>query len=141
MLTRSAKLIRYSAASVVTTLLSLALLSLLLFEVSAGWANFAAVGAGSVISFELNRRWVWKGTGSGRLWGKLAVFVAASLTFMLLSTLAATAVASAVGHPHATALRFIAIEATTLAAYGTRWLLQYSLFDRVLFRSAPAEPL
>ena len=117
-----------------TTLVSLALLAVLLGRLTPGWANLVAVGVGSVISFELNRRWVWNHTTTSRLlWRKLGFFVSASVAFLALSSLAVSWVAMKVGSRHGAALRPLAIEATTVALFGVRWALQYLLLDGVLF--------
>ena len=55
------KLVRYAAVSAISTSVSLGLLGALVATgtLSPGWANLLATAAGTVPSFELNRRWVW----------------------------------------------------------------------------------
>ena len=52
---------RYAAVSLISTSVTLSLLGLLVYTraLSPGWANVVATAAGTVPSFELNRRWVW----------------------------------------------------------------------------------
>src|SRR5262245_37297396 len=91
------KVLRYSAASIITTVITLLLLGVLLLGVTAGWANLMAVGVGSVVSFELNRRWVWRQTDGRARWLQLLLFVCVSLVFLAVSGLAVHAVASSLG--------------------------------------------
>ena len=129
-----AKLLRYGAASLLTTAVSLGLLAVLLWTLTPGWANLIAVGIGSFISFELNRRWVWKHKHHGTMWAQLMVFAVASLIFLALSTLAVRRVSEALGPHSAATLRTLAIETTTVLFFAVRWGLQYVIFDRMLFR-------
>ena len=129
-----AKLLRYGAASLLTTAVSLGLLAVLLWTLTPGWANLIAVGVGSFISFELNRRWVWKHEHRGAVWSQMMLFAVGSLIFLALSTLAVRRVAEAFGPHTAAALRTLAIETTTVLFFGMRWGLQYVIFDRMLFR-------
>jgi putative flippase GtrA len=132
---RLSKVLRYSATSVITTVISLSLLGVLLLAITAGWANLVAVGVGSVISFELNRRWVWKQSDRKARWQQLLPFVCLSFAFLGASSLAVHAVAGALG-PHAGSFtRTFLIESTTVAVFGMRWATQYLLLDRVLFRA------
>src|SRR5690348_13258435 len=101
---RPTKLLRYSATSVITTAVTLSLLAALLLAVTAGWANLVAVGVGSIVSFELNRRWVWRQANGQARWLQLAMFVSLSLVFLGVSSLAAHEVAAALG-PHSGSIR------------------------------------
>jgi putative flippase GtrA len=134
---RLPKVLRYGAASVVTTVFSLSLLAVLLLDVTAGWANLVAVGIGSIISFELNRRWVWKDISSKARWLQLTLFMALSLLFLGLSGLAVHEAGSLFDlRPHSLT-RSLIIETTTVAVFGLRWATQYLFLDRLVFR-APA---
>ena len=132
---RLPKLFRYGAASIFTTLASLLLLAVMLIWLTPGWANLIAVTAGSIISFELNRRWVWKRSSPTVKLTQLALFVCTSLTFLALSTVAVHEVSGAIGSDTEQAIRAILIAATTVAVYGVRWVVQFFLLDRVFFRS------
>jgi putative flippase GtrA len=130
------KFARYSIASVITTILTLVLLGVLEFDLTPGLANLLAVGAGSVISFELNRRWVWRQAQGQLRWRQPLLFVVISLLFLALSSLAVRSVASRLAAPRGSLLRVTVIEMTTVAVFSVRWLTQYLLFDRVLFRES-----
>jgi putative flippase GtrA len=137
---RLSKIIRYGAASSVTTVITLVLLGVLLLAVTPGWANLAAVTTGSVISFELNRRWVWRHSDRRRRWTQLLLFVCMSLIFLALSNVAVREVGAAV-QSTGTMTRLLLVESTTVAVFGVRWATQYLFLDRVLFRArAPLMP-
>jgi putative flippase GtrA len=127
------KFARYGIASIVTTIFTLILLGVLEFNLTPGLANLLAVGIGSVISFELNRRWVWR-QAQGRLrWRQPLTFAAISLLFLGLSTLAVRTVASGLPAHRGSLVRATVIEITTVAVFSVRWVTQYVLFDRILF--------
>jgi putative flippase GtrA len=128
------KLLRYSAASVVTTVITLSLLAVLLLGVTPGWANVVAVAVGSVVSFEANRRWVWRQIDRRTRWRQLLAFVCVSLIFLALSGLAVHEVVPSLGPRSGSMTRVFLIETTTVAVFGVRWATQYLLLDRVLFR-------
>ena len=129
------KILRYSAASVITTVISLALLAVLLLATTPGWANLVAVAVGSVMSFELNRRWVWQQSDRKGRWMQLVLFICASLVFLVMSTLAVREVSSALGPRSGSILRELAVETTTVAVFGVRWVTQYLFLGRMLFQT------
>jgi putative flippase GtrA len=135
------KLLRYGAVSVVSTATSMTVLGLLVATraLTPGWANLVATAVGTVPSFELNRRWVWGRTGRRSLSGEVTPFAVLSFAGLALSTLAV----SVAGHLAAgldTAPRTIAVEAASVAAFGSLWLLQFVVLDRLLFATRRAEP-
>jgi putative flippase GtrA len=146
---RSARLrtlLRYSAVSGIATSTSLLVLGLLVGVVgsSATLANVIATAVGTAPSFELNRRWVWAQTGRRSLLRQVLPFCALSFAGLLLSTLAVRAV-SAPTASLGRAWHTLAVEAANVAAYGTLWVVQFVVLDRVLFRhptgpSATADP-
>jgi putative flippase GtrA len=125
------KLLRYGTVSVVSTVTSMTVLGLLVATraLTPGWANLVATAVGTVPSFELNRRWVWGRTGRRSLSGEVGPFAALAV--------------SVAGHLAAgldTAPRTIAVEAASVAAFGSLWLLQFVVLDRLLFATRRAEP-
>jgi putative flippase GtrA len=130
---RLSKLLRYGVASIVTTILTLALIGLLLLNLTPLVANLVAVGVGSVVSFELNRRWVWRQAEAGLDWRQPLLFIVISLLFLVVSSLAVREVVTAL--PRGDSLwRSFAVEAATVGVFGLRWMMQYVVFDRLLFR-------
>jgi putative flippase GtrA len=134
------RLMRYSAVSLVATSTSLVTLGILvgLAGLPATWSNVIATGAGTVPSFELNRRWVWNHQGPRSLLGQIVPFCCLSFAGLVLSTVAVGVVAgrtSGWGHWSHT----VAVMAANLAAYGTLWAVQFHLLNRVLFRTPQPE--
>ena len=139
------KLVRYATVSVISTTVSLTVLGALIATsaVTAGWANVIATGIGTVPSFELNRRWVWGKTGRRSALAEVAPFCALSFLGLALSTLAvSTAAGWASAAGLGTAARTLVAQAANVATFGSLWVLQYVLLDRVLFaRRAPVTVL
>jgi putative flippase GtrA len=139
------KLIRYATVSAISTATSLIVLGGLVATdtITAGWANVIATAVGTVPSFELNRRWVWRKRGPRSLLAEIAPFCALSLTGLVLSSVAVSAAAgwaSGLGHT----ARAMAAVAANVTVFGTLWLAQYVMLDRILFRhgnDAPIAPL
>jgi putative flippase GtrA len=129
---------RYAAVSGISTATTMAILALAvgLLLVPAAPANLAAVAAGMVPSFELNRRWVWGRAGQRSMRGEIIPFVALSAVAMLLSTWVAHLCdvwASSVGVSRAG--RVALIDGGTLATFGALWVAQFLILDRWLFRA------
>ncbi len=135
-----AQLLRYSAVSAISTTVSLSILGTLVATraVTAGWANVIATAVATVPSFELNRRWVWARKGPRSIHREAVPYFALTFAGLGLSTLAvsvATGVASA--HHAGTATRTGVALLANLAGFGTVWVAQYVILDRVLFRHRP----
>ena len=81
---------RYAAVSLISTSVTLSLLGLLVYTraLSPGWANVVATAAGTVPSFELNRRWVWAKRTKRSLRKEVVPFCVLSFGGLGLSTLA-----------------------------------------------------
>jgi putative flippase GtrA len=137
------KLLRYCGVSVIATVVGLAVLGTLVgvAGMPAGWANVIATGVGTVPSFELNRRWVWRKRGQRSIAAEVVPFCVLSFAGLALSTAAVHAVASwADAAGWASLARTFAIEVANLSAFGSLWVLQFVVLDRVLFRSRPSTP-
>ncbi len=135
------RLVRYSTVSVVSTSTSLVVLAVLvgLMGAAAVPANVVATAVGTVPSFELNRRWVWCTGGRRSVVGQVLPFCALSATGLVVSTVAVGAASTRTlswGHWAHTA----AVLAANVTAYGSLWIAQYVLLDRVLFRVRAAAP-
>jgi putative flippase GtrA len=132
-----AKLGRYLAVSLIGTATTLILLGVLVgeFNVSPGWANLGAAGFSTALSFELDRRWVWRRQGRPSLVGQLLPFWGWSLAELALATFAVSwvgqrAVAGGWDHGGVTTL----VELTSISISLLTWLVQYFVFDRVVFK-------
>ena len=133
---RLRQLVRYGAVSIVATTTSLVVLGVLVSTraLTPGWANVVATAVGTVPSFELNRRWVWRRHGKASTTREVVPFAAMSAAGLALSTLSVVAVGRWADHSALTgATRTVAIQAANLAAFGALWLLQFVVLDRLLF--------
>ncbi len=136
------KLVRYSAVSVIATTTSLLILGILVAGVGMGatLANVVATACGTVPSFELNRRWVWSQKGKGEFWGQFVPFFGLTVAGLLLSTLtvhvAAQHTATWSRAPHT-----VAVELANVIAYGTVWIVQFFVLDRLLFAAPLPGPI
>ncbi len=134
---RVRQLFRYAAVSCVATGLSQIILASLVATRTTGaaTANVIATMAGVVPSFELNRRWVWGRTGRRSVAKEIVPFVLLSATGLALSTLAVWGTSRwADAHGLDTTWRTLAVQAANLSAFGTVWIAQFVILDKVLFR-------
>jgi putative flippase GtrA len=132
------KLVRYATVSAISTSTSLTILGVLVGTraTTAGWANVIATAIGTIPSFELNRRWVWGKGGARSLLAEVGPFCALSFAGLGLSTLAvSTAAGWATTAGLGTTARTVAAEAASVGTFGTLWIVQYVLLDRLLFRT------
>jgi putative flippase GtrA len=104
-------------------------------------ANVVGTIAGTIPSFELNRRWVWGKGGRRSLAAEIGPFCTLSFAGLALSTVAVSAAAGWASRTGLTATaRTVAAEAANVAAFGSLWLVQYVVLDRVLFGRPAAPP-
>jgi len=136
------RFVRYGSVSVISTLLGLALLSLLIGALGypAVWSNIIAVGIATVPSFELNRRWVWVQNGERSILRQAAPYFILSFAGLVISTFAVHVASDATVHS-SRLIHTGAAEVANVAAYGALWLAQFVLCDRILFRSPSRGPL
>lgn len=142
--TRLRQWVRYGATSCVATITSLVVLGGLVATdtLSPGWANIVATAVGTVPSFELNRRWVWGRSGRPSMAAEVGPFAALSFAGLVLSTLLVTLIGRWAASAELNATwRTLAVSAANLAAFGTLWVAQFLILDRVLFarRSTPSD--
>jgi putative flippase GtrA len=135
------RFVRYGSVSVISTLLGLAILSVLIGAVGypAVWSNVIAVGIATVPSFELNRRWVWVQNGERSILRQAVPYFVLSFAGLVISTLAVHVASDATIHS-SRLIHTGAAEVANVASYGTLWLLQFLLCDRILFRSPSRGP-
>jgi putative flippase GtrA len=130
------RVLRCFSVSVFTTLLSLSVLTGL--TVAAGmdaWlANVIATAIGTVPSYVLNRRWVWRRSGTSDPWREVTPFWVLSFAGLGLSTVAvALADAGARRLAFPAGLHTLALLAANVSAFGALWIAQFLVLDRVLF--------
>jgi putative flippase GtrA len=121
--------------SAIATVTTLSVLGLLVGVAGfpAVWANVIATACGTVPSFELNRRWVWRHGGPRSFLHQALPYCTLSFGGLVLSCLAVHIAADAT-MSSARAGHTAAVELASLASYGSLWVLQFVVCDRVLFR-------
>jgi putative flippase GtrA len=132
------KLVRYTAVSAISTSVTLSLLGTLVVTraLSAGWANLVATAVGTVPSFELNRRWVWRRRARRSLLREVFPFCVLSFGGLVISTLAVSLAARwSTGAGLGTGAIAIVSQAANVSTFGALWVVQFVLLDRVLFRA------
>ncbi len=135
-----AQLLRYSAVSAISTSVSLTILGVLIATraVTPGWATIIATAVATVPSFELNRRWVWAKQGPRSIHKEAVPYFELTFLGLGLSTLTVSTATGYVSAHHASnATRTIVALAAYLFGFGTVWIVQYVVLDRVLFRHRP----
>jgi putative flippase GtrA len=129
--------LRYGTVSLIATATSLTVLGVLVSTTSipAGLANVLATAVGTVPSFELNRRWVWRRSGRRSVRSELVPFWLLSFSGLALSTFTVSVAAAwaAAAGLHGAA-RTMVIEIANVAAWGSLWVAQFVVLDRLLFR-------
>jgi putative flippase GtrA len=129
--------VRYAAVSAISTSISLTILGTLVATrtVSAGWANIIATAIATVPSFELNRRWVWAHAGPRSLHKQAMPYFGLTFAGLGLSTLLVSTATGMASHDHAsTAVRTGVALCANLVGFGTVWIIQYVMLDKILFR-------
>lgn len=138
---RLAELLRYATVSAIATVVGLSVLAVLVgvAHMAAGWSNVVATAVGTLPSFELNRRWVWRRSDRSLLTQALP-FVALAFVELIVSTAAVHAAGAwADRQGLADLMRVVVVLAANVAAFGSLWVAQFVLCDRLLFRP-PAIP-
>jgi len=141
---RIRQFVRYGAVSAISTTVSLSVLGVLVASstLSAGWANVVATAVGTVPSFELNRRWVWGRAGERSVMREVGPFVALSFAGLGLSTLFVSLAGRWANASGFGALgRTVIVELASIAAFGSLWIVQFLVLDRLLFGREPAVSL
>jgi putative flippase GtrA len=136
--------LRYGTVSVVSSVVSLSVLGALVFTgaVGAAWANVISTAVGTVPSFELNRRWVWGKTGRRSLRTEIGPFCALSFAGLGLSTVAVAIVSRWAAHAGFDAgMRTLLVELANVGAFGSLWIAQFLILDRLTFRAQPEREL
>lgn len=132
------RLLRYGTVSIVSTVVTMSSLAALVYTgaLPAGWANIVATAAGTVPSFELNRRWVWGKRGQRSLLREIGPFCALTALGLGLSTVAVSVLTDwATKLGYGPAVQSAVADLANLMAFGSLWLVQFVILDRVLFRT------
>lgn len=130
------RLLRYSAVSVVSLVLSEGFL--VAFNGGLGWggalSSTAATGLATVPAYFLNRHWVWSQSGRSHLWKEVVPFWAIAVFGWAWAT-AWIALTDHLIHSRrvGSPISVFLIAATYLVAYGVLWVAKFVVFNRVIF--------
>ncbi len=130
------KLLRYSAASIVS--LAVSVVCLVVFEGVFRWgavvSSTLATAIATVPSYELNRKWAWGKTGQGHLWREVVPFWITAFIGWGFSTLCVAGAAHWGSDHHLSHLVHTALVAFVyVAAFGVLWIGKFVFFNKVLF--------
>lgn len=140
------KVVRCLAVSVLTTLLSLTVLAALTTAAAmTAWvANVLATAAGTVVSYRLNREWVWGRHDASDPWREIVPFWALSFAGLAVSTLSVATADHWATAVHLTGAAHTAVVlAASVAGYAALWIAEFVVLDRLLFgaRSRASRPM
>ena len=135
------KLFRYSMVSVVSTVVSFAVLGILFYALRL-WSevpdNVLANVAGILPSYYLNRNWAWGKTGPSHLWREVVPFWAMSFAGIFLA-IGAGSLAHHIGvsvlHLHRLG-RTAILYGSNIFAFGVLWVVKFLIINK-LFHVAP----
>lgn len=136
------KMFRYSMASVVSVVVSVALLVLFdgVFRWGAVISSTLATAIATIPSYELNRKWAWGRTGRGHLWREVVPFWVLAFIGWGFSTYSVKLTESALAHSGlAHLLRTGLIAVVYIAAFGVLWIVKFIIFNKVLFANRAGE--
>lgn len=130
------KLLKYSAASVVSVIVSVVFL--VTFDGLLGWpavlSSTLATAIATVPSYELNRKWAWGKSGKGHLWKEVVPFWALAFLGWGISTFCVDVAESFAQHHHfAHLVKTGLVTVVYVAAFGVLWIAKFVIFNKVLF--------
>jgi putative flippase GtrA len=136
------KMIRYTMVSVISVVVSEVVLAICfgVLHWSARWSNVTAVVVATIPSYELNRKWAWGKRGKSHLWKEVVPFWTLSFIGLAFSTWSADYAETVVQrHDVSHGMQTLIVAAAALAAWGVLWVGKFIFFNKVLFRTHPAE--
>lgn len=129
------KLLRYTSASVITTLVSLGAVSAFYgFRIIPGviWATLVGNVVGMVPAYNLNRRWTWGKSGRSSFRTEVAPFLAMSILGIAFSQLGAFWARHEVNAHHWSHLANTGLVAgANLFCFALFWILKLIVFNRI----------
>lgn len=140
---RLRQLARYAACSVVSIVITEALLALVYGDLRLAPAvacSMLASAVAAVPTFFLYRSWVWRLQGPSRLRAEVVPFWIVTAAGILLSTLGVAAVTAFVpqGVFHGHLARAAVVDGASVASFGVLWVARFVVLDRWVFAVARA---
>ncbi len=129
------KLVKYSMVSLISVVVSqvVQLITFLLTH-NGVLSSVIAVAAGTVPSYDLNRRWTWRKNGPSHLWREIVPFWVMSFVGLVFSTACVYfAERWADGQDMSEQPKKLLILATNLGAFGVLWVGKFFIINRLLF--------
>ncbi len=129
------RLLRYAAASLITTVISLAAVSLfygLRIIDDAVWATLAGNVVGMLPAYNLNRRWTWGKRGRSHVRKEVVPFLSLSVMGIAFSQLGAWWAKNETKAHHWSHLTNTAlVDGANLFCFGVFWVLKLIVFNRI----------
>lgn len=137
------KLLRYSAASVVSVVVSVALLVLFYgpFRFGAVLSSTLATAIATIPSYHLNRKWAWGKSGRSHMMREMLPFWVLAFVGWAFSTYSVKLTESGLRSDHSMAhIEKTGIVAIVyIGAFGVLWIAKFIIFNRVLFVHRPRD--
>jgi putative flippase GtrA len=129
------KLIKYSMVSLISVVVSQVVQITTFFLTHNGvLSSVVAVAAGTLPSYELNRRWTWRKSGPSHMWREIVPFWVMSFIGLVFSTLCVyLAEGWAEGQDLTKARTALLLNASSLAAFGLLWVGKFLIINHLLF--------
>jgi putative flippase GtrA len=130
------KLLKYSATSIISLVVSVILL--VFFDGVVGWgavvSSTLATAIATIPSYELNRKWAWGKHGKSHLWREVVPFWVIAFIGWGVSTYSVKLVESALkGSSLSHIERTGVIAIVYVGAFGVLWIAKFIFFNKVLF--------
>jgi putative flippase GtrA len=129
------KLIKYTMVSIISVIISQALLALAfgVLRWTAAWSNIFAVALSSLPSYYLNRAWAWGKRGRSHMLKEVVPFWAMSFLGLALSTLFVHVAEDRSSGVENRAVQTLIIQGAALAAFGVLWVAKFVILNKLMF--------
>jgi putative flippase GtrA len=130
------KLIKYTMVSIISVIISQALLALAfgVFGWTAAWSNVFAVALSSLPAYYLNRAWAWGKRGKSHWLKEVVPFWAMSFLGLALSTVFVhIAEDRAQAYSDSRAVQTLIVNLAALSAFGVLWIGKFIILNKVMF--------
>jgi putative flippase GtrA len=135
------KLVKYSMVSLISVVVSQVVqFSSFFFTHNGVLSSIMAVAAGTIPSYELNRRWTWRKSGPSHLWREIVPFWVMSFVGLVFSTLCVYLAEQWAGErDFGKAKTALLLNLASLAAFGILWVGKFLIINHLLFHHKVGE--
>jgi len=130
------KIWKYASVSVISTLLTLALVTFFfgLLKLGSIQSTVLANLISTIPAYYLTRNWAWGKSGRSDFWKEVAPFWIIAIVSTVLAAGAADGADTIAKHfTHSHSLETICVAGANLVTYGIIWLVKFFVFNNVLF--------